>query len=439
MAVHFHEAVLDADCLFLTSAVVLDAPLTIACWFKASGDPSEGRSIVKVGYIADRGGFGLHIAGQNGGRKITAFETFAHLSASAVSTGSYDPNTWHLGVAVFTSTTLRQVYLDAVAGPPGTGSMPTQAPFIMDRTAIAWDPFAGGPPTSFGFPGCLRQAAIWNIALNQSQIDSLFAGAVPSDISSGALKLDARLVDQATATANLVGPALTLHDTATGINDCFPDPPALIETGEGDDACEGEDVADAEPSIAVTWDPCVLVPQDILVEMMVQTVSPGRSIAGREQVVQPDAGCWQITLDSIKVWSKAELLKWREYESNLNGRNGVALIPLYEAKLSDIPIAATLGATAAIGVTRITINQSAGEPIRAGLHFSVGDWAYRLVSGSGTAWRVWPPFRAAVTSGTALNFNTPRVRCRLARDDGMDITLEHLKFAQASVVFVEDV
>jgi hypothetical protein len=73
------------------------------------------------------------------------------------------------------------------------------------------------------------------------------------------------------------------------------------------------------------------------------------------------------------------------------------------------------------------------------MHFQVGPWVYVLVSGSGTDWRVWPPLRAAVTIGTSLNFNDPRLRCRLATDDAMDIMLEHLRFGKPDVRFIEDV
>ncbi len=211
-----------------------------------------------------------------------------------------------------------------------------------------------------------------------------------------------------------------------------------VETEEPDE-CGPEDEADPELLCLFDWDECVLTPQDITVEIVSPTVSPGRSLSGREMVIQPDAGCFRVTLHGIPVWTNAQLLLWREYESALNGRVGTCCVPLYEAKLSSTPIAATLGANAAIGAVRLTINQTTGSTIRAGMHFQAGERAYRLVSGSGTAWKVWPPLRNAITSGTSLNFNDPRLRCRLSRDDAMDILLELLRFGRVTVNFVEDV
>ncbi len=178
--------------------------------------------------------------------------------------------------------------------------------------------------------------------------------------------------------------------------------------------------------------------------MVSPTVSPGRSLSSREQVVQADAGYWRITLFGIKVWTETELLLWREYESALNGRTGTVLVPLYEAPLTSTPIVALAGADYDIGLVRIGVVQSAGATIRKGMHFSAGDRGYRIERVFGTdagiiSVLIWPPLRDFIESAEALNFNTPRVRCRLERDDGMNINLEHLKFAKPDVTVVEDV
>lgn len=207
----------------------------------------------------------------------------------------------------------------------------------------------------------------------------------------------------------------------------------------GDIICGPEDEADAVQECLFNWDECVLVPTHITVEIVSPTVSPGRSLTGREVVVQPEAGCLRVTLHEIPVFTKPQLLLWREYELALNGRVGTCCVPLYEGKLSATPIVATLGADAAIGAVRLTINQSAGADIRPGMHFQVGERAYRLVTGGGSSWKVLPPLRDAITSGTSLNFNDPRLRCRQETDDGMDLLLTHLRFGKRDVTFIEDV
>lgn len=209
------------------------------------------------------------------------------------------------------------------------------------------------------------------------------------------------------------------------------------------DECGSEDEADPLDT-AIAWPECVLVPGRISVDVYAPSVSPGRSFSGFEQLIQPDAGHWRITLFDIRISSKAHALQWREIESALNGRSGVILVPVYEGKLSATPIAATAVGDLEIGLTTIAIEQTDGADIRAGMQFSKDGRLYRIISidedeGGIPQARIWPPLREALEDGDELDFNTPSCRCRLERDDSMDLNLELLRYARPSVTFVEDV
>lgn len=207
--------------------------------------------------------------------------------------------------------------------------------------------------------------------------------------------------------------------------------------------CEGEDEADAPPT-PETWPTCDLVPEDIDVQAVSETQTPGRSLGGRQQFVQRAAGHWRFELIGIPVWTKELALQWHALESKLDGRNGTILVPFYEAPLSGTPIVATAADAFYVGDVRLTIEQTAGATIRAGMHFSAGERGYRIKRVTGTAAGItsvviWPPLRDVIAAEESLDFNDPVCRCRQERDDGMAIMFELLKFGKHTVAFVEDV
>ncbi len=211
-----------------------------------------------------------------------------------------------------------------------------------------------------------------------------------------------------------------------------------------EDECGAEDEADPLGPCDVEWPTCVLVPSRVNVDVFAPSVSPGRSFAGFEQLIQPDAGHWRITFGEIPIRTMAHALEWRRIEGALQGRNGVVCVPVYEGKLSETPIVTTVSSDWGIGETTVDIEQTAGEDIRAGMHFSVDDRLYRInridsTDGDVSQVVIWPPLREALADGATANFNTPTCRCRLERDDSMDVDLELLRFARPSVTFVEDV
>lgn len=259
MAVEFTTVINDSSCLYLPFGVVDDPPLTMMAFFNVPSLPLTSRCLVKVGYSWDRGGFGLHITGNDSGTyKIAGVASFAHLTKSCGSAAEYTTSTWHHAAAIFAGLSSRKAALDGVFGAESTGTLRTQLPFDMDRTGISED--AGNfSPTLFQnglIAGCLAHVAIWNIALSEAEVLSIADGTfTPDEVQAANLVFYAPLADEATATTNsgTSVTSLTLHENSDGIATCATSP------GGGEPEPEPEPEPTPTPGSAETLNPVRLL------------------------------------------------------------------------------------------------------------------------------------------------------------------------------------
>lgn len=195
------------------------------------------------------------------------------------------------------------------------------------------------------------------------------------------------------------------------------------------------------PWVSPNDNPNLLCPTDIIVRIVTFTESPpGRSFTGKKQFVQADAGYIKITLDRIRIRSNNDVLEWRKLEGALDGRRNAALIPI---PAEDATIVATADADVADGATTIFMDVSTGNDPEEGVYFSAVDRLYlikEVVSQVGSVFEVLvlPPVREPIVSGTVLEFAEPVCRCRLMRDDGMNIVHELMIHSTPTVEFCED-
>lgn len=198
----------------------------------------------------------------------------------------------------------------------------------------------------------------------------------------------------------------------------------------------------------VTWPYASFPPRTVAVDLVSKSASPGRTISGKEQVLQADAGYWEITLTECRIVSNDDVLAWRELEALINGRAKTVLVPAYGRKFAPLPagggaIAAALTAAVALGAVTADIAFTTGGPPEPGQDFSVGEHLYRArevtpISGDTYSVKFQPPAREAMLDGAAVEFERPVCRCRLKEETGMQITLDLLRFANPSLVFCED-
>lgn len=187
--------------------------------------------------------------------------------------------------------------------------------------------------------------------------------------------------------------------------------------------------------------PALLCPINVSIRLSTETQSPaGRSLTGKKQFVQIDAGFWVIVLENIRINTRQDVLAWRKIEGALNGRANTALIPIPSENATTV---ATVDVDVDMGAATVFLDVSAGDDPEEGMHFSIGQRLYRIKQivaqvGSVFELKVLPPVRDFISAGAVAEFASPVCRCRLMRDDGMNITHDLMRISRPTVIFCED-
>jgi hypothetical protein len=225
--------------------------------------------------------------------------------------------------------------------------------------------------------------------------------------------------------------------------------------------------------MTLVWPERVLAPRSFQTPRLDGvTVSGGRSaLTNKEAVIPADTGFWRLSLAGIPLTTKQQQLCWNAIAGLLHGRANGICVPLGvwttapwamqangRRQRRRLPwagpvlwagdlywqrpaIVATIRA-AALRATTVTIDLFEGADIEPGHIFGLGgNRAHKIktVSKSGSAYTctITPPLRAAVTAGSAVDFENPRVECVLESDMEMSAEFDLARFAEASVNFVE--
>jgi hypothetical protein len=213
-------------------------------------------------------------------------------------------------------------------------------------------------------------------------------------------------------------------------------------------------------------------PTSLRVRPIGAAASGGRSMAGIEQLgALSGGGLWSITFGEVNLWAREKFMAWRALEAALDSGATPILVPLGDRRHAPVTsppvslafdddalwddgsgwtaseVTATTTADAALRATSLTFAFAGPVDLVGGEFLSVlhaGGLGWRLYQivrltdnggGSYTA-VIRTPLRAAVASGTPLNFEAPRCVCRLDGDPGT--VLDMLRFgAGGPVSFVE--
>jgi len=151
----------------ILTALSSGQPLTLAAWVYSTSTATQ--NIIVNNAPTNASSVGIALSGSS----VIAYTN----SAVATTTSNYSINQWQHICAVFASTTNRSVFLNG--GSKGTNTA-LQATVGLDRTNIG----VFGSGTTVGDPliGQIAEVGIWNVALEDSEVASLFKGFTPAQI-----------------------------------------------------------------------------------------------------------------------------------------------------------------------------------------------------------------------------------------------------------------
>lgn len=173
-----------ANYLITSSAGVTTTPLTLACWAR-HGTGSSNQTMISVSRAAAASGADLYALQTDGSStgKVRASANDSGTAVIALSTiAAPVDNSWFHAAAVFASTTSRSAYLNGGSKGTNTTSKTLGTP---DRMIIGVNNATPGAAWNSG--GAIAEAAIWNVALSDTEIALLAAGALPPTVRPDAL------------------------------------------------------------------------------------------------------------------------------------------------------------------------------------------------------------------------------------------------------------
>lgn len=213
-------------------------------------------------------------------------------------------------------------------------------------------------------------------------------------------------------------------------------------------------------------------PSSCKLRLVARTIDGGEAINGEQDVIATDGGGrWIVEYSGFQLIRPETLRAWEAWEAYLDGGAVDVLCPILSLSRANRPFlqrgpAKPSGLTwddwcfpesleysgdyivassnaASLRATELTINVQKGAPLAGGETFGVGERVHRVSrvksrpSTQSAVVNIRPPLRAALSAGS-LNFNLPKLKCRLA--PGQDISLDIFSNRQASpsIVFVEN-
>ena len=179
-------------------------PVTFSAWAYATNDAApSAMNVVRWMQAATTQGLSIVFAGQAAGDPIRGnLNTATTASISQISPG-FVINTWYHVCFVCNSSTSRIIYRDGVAGNIATAN---DTPVDLVRFWI-------GSDGSNHFDGNISDIAMWSVALNTSEINSLAKGFSAKRIRPQSLEYYAPLVRNIYEYTN--NPTLTNNNSAT--------------------------------------------------------------------------------------------------------------------------------------------------------------------------------------------------------------------------------
>lgn len=187
-----------ADYLEATSAPATALPVTLVCWMRTDQTTTSSVALC-VGTNGGNGRVQVVYQGAVANDPVAAQSISSDASGVEGVSGVTPGTAWFHAAAVFTSTTSRRAFVNGVGGTTNTTS--------NDPGASGWNRTLVGArrnSTSIGayYDGAIAEAAIYNVALSESEIEQLANGYSPLMVRPQSLAFYAPLFGRAGASGN---------------------------------------------------------------------------------------------------------------------------------------------------------------------------------------------------------------------------------------------
>lgn len=190
----------------------LGHPLSMGCWFRSTSQ-TAGQTLIVVGNTSGNDFWVLTAAGNVAGDPIRATIVAGGAATNTNTTTGYTAGTWHHALAVFTSATSRDVYIDG--GSVGTNAT-SRAPATPDVIAVGRNSASG---TLAYMAGDIAEVAIWSGSLTADDALALARGVSPLMVRPDVLSLYAPLLSRASPEPDLMGLAALTLGNAPAVSD----------------------------------------------------------------------------------------------------------------------------------------------------------------------------------------------------------------------------
>jgi hypothetical protein len=178
-----------SQCLLNSSTPIIQAPFTVACFYN-SNDLTNTQYLMSICDSAgDQNYWRLQLTSAGSGNKIAMFAKNNGTESYAMTTTGSTVNTWHHACGVEAASNDRRAYIDGGSKDTDNGNV---TPAGIDRIGI-------GVLARYGLigfmSGMIAEAAIWNVALNDYEVQLLANGECPLRIRPNNLVAYCPLID----------------------------------------------------------------------------------------------------------------------------------------------------------------------------------------------------------------------------------------------------
>ncbi len=172
-----------SDRLEADTAALTVEPLTFACWFNTDSNTVE-EILMYIGDkdSADLNYWALLLKGDTAGDPVRAKAASGSASSAASTSTGFSTATWQHACAVFASATDRRAFING--GSKGTNATSRTPGATPDRTSIGR--YGDSTPSNY-YDGRIAEAAIWNVALTDNEVQMLAQGVSPLFVRTASL------------------------------------------------------------------------------------------------------------------------------------------------------------------------------------------------------------------------------------------------------------